>query len=80
MDIIVTPGGDARCVYSEDIDLAAVGTINIRRASFVEPDAQGRWRADLSPVAGPVLGPFPARSQALTAETEWLAQHWLNRT
>ena len=39
-----------------------------RRASHVEPDADGRWWADLSPVAGPRLGPFEVRSAALDAE------------
>jgi hypothetical protein len=44
----------------------------IRRASHVEADKAGRWFADLSPVAGPVLGPFDRRSEALAAEHEWL--------
>ncbi len=40
---------------------------------------QGRWHADLSPVGGPVLGPFGQRSAALAAETSWLDEHWLAR-
>jgi hypothetical protein len=47
------------------------------RASLVEPDEEGRWWADLSPVDGPLLGPFRQRSQALDAEEEWLGHHWL---
>ena len=50
---------------------------SITRASHVEPDQQGRWLADLTPVAGPVLGPFERRSEALEAEQSWLAEHWL---
>lgn len=77
MELLVAPGGLIRCVYAEEVDLSALGALEIRRASFVEPDPQGRWWADLSPVAGPVLGPFPGRSHALSAEVSWLKSHWL---
>lgn len=72
MVLIVEPGGGVRCLYSELIDLAALGRPHIRRASHVEPDAGGQWHADLSPVGGPVLGPFSSRSAALRSEQEWL--------
>jgi hypothetical protein len=49
--------------------------MSIRRASHVEPDDDGQWWADLSPVNGPHLGPFAKRSEALTAESSWLEQH-----
>jgi hypothetical protein len=77
MQIIVEPGGAVRCIYSEEIDLAALGSPAIVRASHVEPDQQGRWWADLSPVVGPLLGPFGNRSEALAAEQQWLEAHWL---
>lgn len=77
MQIIITPAGAVRCIYSECIDLAALGSPTITRASYVEPDPQGRWTVDLSPVNGPHLGPFPLRSEALDAEHEWLERHWL---
>jgi hypothetical protein len=51
----------------------------ILRASYVEPNATGRWAADLDPVGGPVLGPFDHRSEALAAEQAWLAAYWLLR-
>jgi hypothetical protein len=76
MQIVIAPGGTARCVYSEDLDLRLLGELQIRRASRVEPDAAGRWWADLSPVGGPRLGPFQRRSLALQAETTWLLAHW----
>ena len=77
MQIVITPGGAVRCVYSEEIDLAALGSPTITRASHVEPDTHGRWLADLSPVNGPCLGPYLLRSEALDAEHEWLERHWL---
>jgi hypothetical protein len=79
MDLLITRTGEVRRIYAEAIDLAALGPPVIRRASHVEPDAEGRWSADLSPVAGPVLGPFDRRSDALTAEQVWLQDNWLFR-
>ena len=78
MHLIVEPGGTTRGVYGEAFDLARLGTLAIRRASHVEPDDQGRWWADLSPIDGPTLGPFDRRSDALTAEIGWLESHWLS--
>jgi hypothetical protein len=79
MKLIITPGGAVRCIYGEEIDLAALGSPIITRASHVEPDQQGRWSADLSPVGGPVLGDFATRSEALAAEQAWLETNWLGR-
>jgi hypothetical protein len=77
MQLVIAPGGAVRCLYGEAIDLTSLGTLEICRASHVEPDPQGQWQADLRPVGGPVLGPFSLRSQALAAEEMWLAAHWL---
>ena len=77
MELLILPGGEVRCVYGEEINLPSLGEIAITRASHVEPDAAGRWWADLAPVKGPVLGPFTCRSAALAEEIEWLASHWL---
>ncbi len=79
MRLVVDPGGGVRCLYAECIDLASLGDASIRRASHVEPDDDGRWYADLSPVDGPRLGPFGLRSQALDAERAWLEAHRLTR-
>jgi len=79
MQLIIHAGGVVRCLYAETIDLAALGPLSIERASHAEPTPDGRWLADLSPVMGPVLGPFPQRSAALTAEAAWLQSHWLER-
>ena len=77
MEIIIKPGGRLHCVYDEALDLHVFGRPRIRRGSHVEPDESGQWHADLSPAQGPVLGPFGHRSDALTAEREWLENHWL---
>ena len=77
MDLVISPGGTVRAVYSEEIDLDSLGPVVITRASRVEPDERGCWLADLSPVVGPVLGPFRRRSEALEAELAWLEAHWL---
>jgi hypothetical protein len=77
MRLVIDPTGAVRCVYAEAIDLSALGTPSIRRASHVEPDEAGQWWSDLSPVGGPTLGPFPSRTPALVAEHAWLEAHWL---
>jgi hypothetical protein len=79
MDLVINLRGGIETIYDETIDLAPLGSVTIRRASHVEPDAQGRWTADLSPVGGPVLGPFTLRSAALDAERAWLSACWLGR-
>jgi hypothetical protein len=77
MQLVITPDGTLRCVYDEAVDLSSLGRSVISRASHVEPDQDGSWHADLSPVGGPVLGPFSQRSAALAAERAWLEEHWL---
>jgi hypothetical protein len=77
MRMVIDRQGQIRCIYGEEIDLSTLGPISIRRASHVEPDAQGKWWADLSPVSGPRLGPFDRRSNALEAELAWLERWWL---
>jgi hypothetical protein len=77
MDLVVTRAGTIRTIYDETIDLAVLGLAVITRASHVEPDEHGRWWADMRPVAGPMLGPFALRSEALSAERTWLDTHWL---
>jgi hypothetical protein len=76
MELLIDAQGRVHGIYSEVIDLRALGTLVIRRASHVEPDGEGRWWADLAPVGGPRLGPFDKRSQALMEEVAWLEKHW----
>ena len=77
MQMVIDPQGNVRCLYTEAVDLAAVGPLTIRRASQVEPEAGGQWWADLSAVNGPLLGPYRHRSQALAAEQAWLESNVL---
>ncbi len=77
MQLLIDPQGSVRCVYDETLPLAELGPLTISRGSNVEPDEQGHWLADLSPVSGPQLGPFATRSAALEAERAWLERNWL---
>ncbi len=52
MQLVIGRNGTVRGIYGEEIDLAALGPALITRASHVEPDDQGRWLADLSPIGG----------------------------
>jgi hypothetical protein len=74
MILSVAPDGITRFIYQELLPLDALGPSTIARASHVEPDASGQWWADMSPVGGPMLGPFPAdrKSLALAAEVAYL--------
>jgi hypothetical protein len=77
MTLVIGPSGHVRAIYAEEIPVQALGMTTITRASHVEPDRDGRWHADFSPLHGPLLGPFANRSEALTAEVAWLERHWL---
>ncbi|QDU09628.1 hypothetical protein [Gimesia aquarii] len=80
MQILIQTDGVVRCLYDEMLDLHGIGRLQIKRGSYVEPDQQGNWSTDLSPVAGPLLGPYRNRSDALHAEREWLEMHWLTNS
>jgi len=77
IELVVGQRGDVRTIYADVLDLRTIGRTSISRASHVEPDDDGQWRADLTPVGGPVLGPYSQRSQALEAEVAWLRTNWL---
>jgi hypothetical protein len=79
MELLIETTGQVRCVYAESVDLHKLGAVSIRRGSHVEPTDDGYWTADMTPVNGPLLGPFATRSAALDAEAAWLRCHWLTR-
>jgi len=69
-------GDTIRHIYHDGLlPLADHGQAVTARASHVEPCQTGGWMVDLTPVGGPVLGPFPRRDVALNIEVEWLNQH-----
>jgi hypothetical protein len=80
VQLVIDRGGQVRCLYSETLNLAVLGSLTISRASYVEPDKQGQWWADLLPVNGPRIGPFDRRTEALAAEVAWLEKHWLGQS
>jgi hypothetical protein len=81
--LIVTGSLSAAAVWSSRATGALVSEPKFSSYPFTlgvasgEPDASGQWLADLAPVSGPILGPFAQRSEALAAESDWLARHWL---
>lgn len=76
--ITVKPGGRLQFLWNDALaGLREHGRVQIDRASHVEPTPDGQWTADLAPVGGPVLGPFPMRGEALAAEERWLQDHVL---
>lgn len=73
---LVFDGARLAFVYDDELaELLRLGDARVRRASHVEPAAAGGWTADMSPVGGPVLGPYALRGEALAAERCWLAEH-----
>lgn len=78
MELYISSQGLIRALYDEFLPFQCLGSVQIQRASHVEPDDMGNWWADLGPSGGPILGPFPLRSAALDAEQEWLTRHMLD--
>ena len=76
-ELIIGLGGSVRMIYSELVEPHALGEPIIERGSHVEPDQNGFWWADLTPVNGPRLGPYHMRSKAIAAEIAWLREFWL---
>jgi hypothetical protein len=73
--IAIKPDGTVSFIYDDRLaGLCEEGDAHTTRASHVEP-AEGGWTADMSPVNGPVLGPFRLREEALAAEVAWLKEH-----
>lgn len=74
----VDTDGTLHFIWSDKlIELLETGRGEVRRASHVEPTDRGLWGADLSPVDGPLLGPFRTRREALDAEVAWLKENYM---
>lgn len=75
MKLIFNPkDGTASFIYNEALDPNILGKAEIKRASHVEPDKDGKWWADMSPSGGGKLGPFDKRSEAIAEEIKWLEE------
>ena len=73
---IIAGDGQVRFIYSDALmDLMDEGDPEVRRASHVEPAKGGGWVADMSPVGGPMLGPFDTHAEAIRTERQWLREH-----
>ena len=73
MQLVVKPTGVLIGIYDDSLDYSEFGKPQIRRVSYVEPDEQGRWFANMTLSNGPTLGPFDKRHKAITAELEYLS-------
>lgn len=79
IEIFIQPDGTLRFIYSDEIAEATrdLGKHHTQRASHVEPDTDGNWTVDMSPIAGrPMnLGAHAKRSDAINAEVNWLREY-----
>ena len=74
MKIVITPQGTVKFIYQEQILLTPyLGKEAIERASHVEPDEKGMWWATILKDKKK-LGPFLKRSEALSAEIQYLEE------
>lgn len=75
--LIVAPDGSVSGLYTEAVDLAALGPLEIRRASQVEfnPEVQA-WEAVLP--GGEVIARSPCRVEALARERATLQARLLS--
>ena len=74
MIIDVLPSGQLMFIYDDELrEIIEHGESVMKRVSHVEPDEDANFTADLSPIGGPVLGPFRLRQEAL----KWLESHVL---
>lgn len=77
----VRPGGVLTAIYSDALNLGALGRQHVERASHVEfDDATQGWRV-LNPDGTPMLADtFPAREAALRAEVAAITQRLTERS
>ena len=55
MQMLITPAGNVRCLYGEEIELHRLGRLTISRGSHVEPDAG--WRSSSGTVSTSLRSP-----------------------
>lgn len=69
--------GCIKHIYNEDIDLSSIGEQQVKRASVVDPEDNGKWFADLSLSGGQKVTGFDKRSDALKYEINYLEENIL---
>jgi hypothetical protein len=77
--ILISPDGKTiQFIYNDETrGFLDEGQSTIFRASHVEPNVNNKWEADMTPVKGPILGPFDTREEALLAEVKWIQENIL---
>ena len=72
MEMNILPDGNIETLYTDKIDLSAIGRLNINRASNVEycNEKQG-WMVKIIGTKM-IFGPFECRQEALKAEVAFL--------
>lgn len=79
--VFILPDGTIRFIYDDSLKwLSSESNIFLKRASHIEAnvnDNKVEWFADLSPVNGPLLGPFASREESIEAEKHWLHKYHL---
>ena len=66
-----TESGEGHCLYTEAIELAAIGRLSLRRATSIEFDATGQqW--EVRDASGALLHAHPSREVCLA----WEHQHF----
>jgi hypothetical protein len=74
--ILIDDSGRLSFLWDDELaGLCELGETEMQRASHVEywPHFKGGgWCADLSPVGGPLIGPFKHRGDALRSEHDWI--------
>lgn len=73
---VIIKDGKIHFIYADNMQsFLDMGEATVKRVSHVEPvtvDGEVQWSADMSPVDGPVLGPYGSRQEALDEEVRWL--------
>jgi len=68
---------EVRFIYNDDLlkAMKELGSVDIKRASHVEPNSNGNWTVDLTPVNGPIIENYQRRDEALKSEVDWLLKN-----
>lgn len=78
MKIVITKDSITHLYDDKLVGLQKYGKTTIKRASNVEPNKDGKWIVDLSPIGlKKKLGPFDTRKEALEKEHVYIEENYL---